>query len=159
MPHERLVAYVFTKLFCWGVTGCSCSVQFGQAGSENWSPAGHGHTPLRFHFATMRSSTVLFMLSTVTSFCFPSACAINGASSVSRVCSDVIFAGCTSAVVIGSTVGVTRVQKAHASEFYVHVRWKPVGLSDVYWNYNMIEQVKGNWEFNLRDHVFAFPGI
>jgi len=64
-----------------------------------------------------------------------------------------------SAVEIGSTVGVTRVQKVHASEFYVHVRWKPVGLSDVYWNYNMIEQVNGNWEFNLRDHAFAFPGI
>ena len=57
------------------------------------------------------------------------------------------------------TVGVTRVQKTHASEFYVHVRWKPVGLSDVYWNNNVIEQVKGNWKFNLRDHAFAFPGI
>jgi len=39
------------------------------------------------------------------------------------------------------------------------VRWKPVGLSDVYWNNNVIEQVQGNWKFNLRDHAFAFPGI
>ena len=61
--------------------------------------------------------------------------------------------------ILGGTVGVTRVQKTHASEFYVHVRWKPVGLSDVYWNNNVIEQVKGNWKFNLRDHAFAFPGI
>ena len=64
-----------------------------------------------------------------------------------------------SAVVIGSPVGVTRVQKAHASEFNVHVRWKPVWISDVYWNNNMIEQVKGNWKLNLRDNAFAFPGI
>ena len=60
---------------------------------------------------------------------------------------------------IGSTVGVTRVQKAHVPELYVHERWKPVGLSDVYWNYKMIEQVNGHWEFNLRDHAFAFPEI
>jgi len=36
MPHARLVAYVFTKLFCWGVTCCSRSVQFWQDGTENW---------------------------------------------------------------------------------------------------------------------------
>jgi len=83
----------------------------------------------------------------------------------------VILVGCTtqegagasalafSAVEIGSTVGVTRVQKAHVPELYVHERWKPVGLSDVYWNYKMIEQVNGHWEFNLRDHAFAFPEI
>ena len=82
-----------------------------------------------------------------------------------------ILAGCTtqegagasalafSAVEIGSTVGVTRVQKAHVSELYVDVRWNTVGLSDVYWNYKMIEQVNGHWEFNLRDHVFAFSEI
>ena len=34
-----------------------------------------------------------------------------------------------------------------------------VGLLDVYWNNDMIEQVKGNWKFNLRDHAFTFPGI
>ena len=68
---------------------------FWQDGSENWSPAGHGHTPLRFHFATMWSSTVAIILSTVTSFCFPSTCTITGVSAVSRGCSDVIFAGCT----------------------------------------------------------------
>ena len=136
------MAYAFLKLFCWGVTDCSRSVQFWQDGSENWSTAGHGHTPLRFHFATMRSSTVVVMLLTVTSFCYPSACTITGVSSVSRGCSDVIFAGCTTqegagalalawtvhAILwnfqksifcrgIGSAVGVTRVQKTHASGF------------------------------------------
>ena len=50
MPHASLVAYAFLKLFCWGVTDCSLSVHFWQDQSENWSPAGHGHTPLRFHF-------------------------------------------------------------------------------------------------------------
>jgi len=166
MPHASLVANAFLKLFSWGVTDCSRSVHFWQDGSENRSPAGHGHTPLFFHFATMQSSTVAVMLSTVTSFCFLSACTITGVSSVSRGCSDVILAGCTTqegagapalvwavhaistkafsaveafSAVIGSTVGVTRVQKAHASEFYVHVCWKPVGLSDVYRNNNMIE--------------------
>jgi len=94
-PYASLAAYAFSKLFCWGITGCSCSVQCWQDGSEYWSPAGHGHTPLRFHFATMRSSTVLVMLSTVTSFSFPSACTITGVSAISRVCSDVILAGCT----------------------------------------------------------------
>jgi len=64
-----------------------------------------------------------------------------------------------SAVVIGSAVGVTRVQKTHALGFYVHVRWKPMGISDVYLNYQMIEQVNGHWEFNRRDHAFTFPGI
>ena len=149
MPHARLVAYVFTKLFCWGVTGCSRRVQFWQDGSENWSPADHAHTPLRFHFATMLSSTVAVMLSTVTSFCFPSACTITGVSSVSCGCCDVIFAGCTtqegagaSALAwtvqpfcristkefsaVGSAVGVARVQKSHASGFYVNVCWKPI---------------------------------
>jgi len=96
MPHASLVAFAFLKLFCWGVTDCSSrSVHFWQDGSANWSPAGHGHTPLRFHFATLRSSTVAVMLSTVTSFCFPSSCTITGVSSVSRGCSDVILAGCT----------------------------------------------------------------
>ena len=95
MPYARLVAYVFTKLFCWGVTCCSRSVQFWQDGTENWSPADHGHTPLRFNFATMQSSTIAVMLSTVTSFCFPSGCTITGVSAVSRGCSDVILAECT----------------------------------------------------------------
>jgi len=61
--------------------------------------------------------------------------------------------------IIGGTVGVPGVQKAHASEFDVHVRWKPVGFSYVYWNNDMIKQLKGNWKFNLRDHAFTFPGI
>jgi len=39
------------------------------------------------------------------------------------------------------------------------MRWKPMGISDVYWNYKMIEQVNGHWEFNLRDHALTFPGI
>jgi len=39
---------------------------------------------------------------------------------------SIIFPGALSAV--GRAVGVIRVQKAHASGFYVHVRWKPVGL-------------------------------
>ena len=34
-----------------------------------------------------------------------------------------------------------------------------MGLSDVYWNNKMIEQVNGHWEFDLRDHTFAFPVI
>ena len=55
---------------------------------------------------------------------------------------------------VGSAVSVTRVQKTHASGFYVHVRWKPIGISDVYWNYKMIEQVNGHWEFNLRDYAW-----
>jgi len=52
----------------------------------------------------MRSSTVLVMLLTVTSFCFPSACTISGVSSVSRVCSSVILAGCTTLRVVGGCV-------------------------------------------------------
>jgi len=64
-----------------------------------------------------------------------------------------------SAILIGSAIGVTRVQKTHASGFYVHVRWKPMGISDEYWNDKMIEQVNGHWEFNLRDHAFTSPGI
>ena len=46
------------------------------------------------------------------------------------------------------------ISNTHASEFYVHVRWKPVGLSDCYCNNNMIEQVKWNWKFNFRDHSY-----
>ena len=34
-----------------------------------------------------------------------------------------------------------------------------MGILDVYWNDNVIEQVKGNWKFYLGDHAFAFPGI
>jgi len=34
-----------------------------------------------------------------------------------------------------------------------------MGISDVYWNYKMIKQVNGHWEFNLCDYAFAFPGI
>jgi len=58
-----------------------------------------------------------------------------------------IFTEAFSAVgnVVGRAVRVIRVQKAHASGFYVHVRWKPGHLWDVYWNYKIIEQVKGNW--------------
>jgi len=39
---------------------------------------------------------------------------------------------------VGRAVGETRVNKTHASGFYVHVRWKPVRISDVYWNHKMI---------------------
>jgi len=104
IPHARLVAYVFTKLFCWGVPGCSCSVQFWQDASVSWFPADPGHTPLRFHLATMRSSIIVVILSAVTSLCCPSACTIACVSSVSRGCSEVILAGCTTQEGAGASV-------------------------------------------------------
>ena len=39
---------------------------------------------------------------------------------------------------VGRAVGETRVNKTHASGFYVHVRWKPVRISDVYWKHIVI---------------------
>ena len=34
-----------------------------------------------------------------------------------------------------------------------------MSVSDVYWNYKVIEQVNGHWEFDFCDHAFTFPGI
>jgi len=95
MPHARLVSYVFTKLFCWGVPGCSRSIQLWQEGSVGWSLVGPGHTPLRLHLMTVRSSIIAIMFSAVISLCCLSICTIVGVSSVSCGCSEVILAGCT----------------------------------------------------------------
>ena len=91
MPPASLVVYVFSKVFCWGVTCCSPSVQFWQDELKDWSSACHGHTPLRFHFSTMRQTTVSAILSTFTSVFILCANAIAGVSPVSRVCSDMIL--------------------------------------------------------------------
>jgi len=77
------------------LAGCSCYVQFQQDGLEDWFLTCDGHTALCFHFPTMRPSTGLVMLSTVTSFCLSRVCTIAGVSSVSRVCNNVILAGWT----------------------------------------------------------------
>ena len=184
MPHARLVAYVFTKLFGWGVTCCSRSVQFWQDGTENWSPADHGHTPLRFHFATMRSSIVAVMLSTVMSFCFPSACTITGVSAVSRGCSDVILAGCTTQEGAGasalawavlpfckistkafSAVGnQQRCRRDSSPENSCIGILRPCAL-ETNGNLGRVSELYDDrareWalEFNLRDHACTFPGI
>ena len=55
-----IVVCEIKKLLC---NECIFLMHFWLDGSENWSPAGHGHTPLRFQFATMRSSTIAVMLS------------------------------------------------------------------------------------------------
>ena len=34
-----------------------------------------------------------------------------------------------------------------------------MSISDVYWNYKVIEQVNGHWKFDVCDHAFTFPGI
>jgi len=41
MPHASLVACAFWKLFCWGVTDCSRSVQYLDGGSHTLNIASH----------------------------------------------------------------------------------------------------------------------
>jgi len=93
MPHASLIAYVLSNLFFWGVTGSSHFVQFWQDGLEDSFTACHGHTSLCCLCSMMRKPTASAMLSTVTTVCISSACAIAGVSPVSRVCSDVFPVG------------------------------------------------------------------
>ena len=41
----------------------------------------------------------------------------------------------------------------------IHVCWKPVRLSDVYWDYKMVKLMDGYWKFDLRNHAFVFPEV